>query len=189
MCHDHNKEDTDEEHKGISGYSYNSDACLACHPVGTGRWCLRSQRYKLSTHCVRIRVLNAPVANHDGYAATSSQCIELSISQILISPLIPIIHRWLFPTTAPPAIPPKPGWSPATFPVHNDYYVLAGAHTVIANDCAVCHNGDFTNTPNTCVGCHIDDYDNTSDPNHQAAGYSQRLCCLPRSICLATCQL
>ncbi|MCB0668181.1 MAG: hypothetical protein KDC80_20285, partial [Saprospiraceae bacterium] len=65
----------------------------------------------------------------------------------------------------------EPGWSPASFDVHNDYYVIQGAHTAIANDCAACHNGDYTNTPNTCAGCHIDEYNNTSDPNHQTAGF------------------
>ncbi|MCP4135086.1 MAG: hypothetical protein GY754_29190, partial [bacterium] len=34
-----------------------------------------------------------------------------------------------------------PGWIPATFETHNDYYTLNGAHAVIANDCVSCHNG------------------------------------------------
>ena len=37
----------------------------------------------------------------------------------------------------------QPGWSPATFAEHNDYYALNGAHALIANDCAQCHNGDY----------------------------------------------
>ncbi|MEZ4892891.1 MAG: hypothetical protein R2778_07715 [Saprospiraceae bacterium] len=32
-----------------------------------------------------------------------------------------------------------PGWSPAAFPIHDDFYVLNGAHVQIANDCAACH--------------------------------------------------
>lgn len=34
-CHEHNKSDMDSEHKGESGYSYNSVACLICHPRGS----------------------------------------------------------------------------------------------------------------------------------------------------------
>lgn len=47
-----------------------------------------------------------------------------------------------------------PGWSPARFDIHNNYYVLQDAHAQIANDCKACHNGNYNNTPNTCVGCH-----------------------------------
>ncbi|MBL7779639.1 MAG: hypothetical protein JNM22_00390, partial [Saprospiraceae bacterium] len=64
-----------------------------------------------------------------------------------------------------------PDWDPATFPVHNNYYVLQGAHATIANNCAVCHNGNYNNTPNTCNGCHAADYAATSNPNHAAAQF------------------
>ena len=53
-----------------------------------------------------------------------------------------------------------------TFSIHNNYYVLAGAHSVIANNCILCHNGNYINTPNTCFGCHQDDYNQTTDPAH-----------------------
>ncbi|MEZ4415528.1 MAG: hypothetical protein R3E10_07215 [Gemmatimonadota bacterium] len=33
-CHAHNKTDMDSEHRGKSGYSYNSNACYNCHPRG-----------------------------------------------------------------------------------------------------------------------------------------------------------
>jgi hypothetical protein len=58
------------------------------------------------------------------------------------------------------------------FAVHNDYYVLQGAHAAIANDCSTCHNGDYSNTPNTCVGCHLADYNATTEPNHQSLQFS-----------------
>jgi hypothetical protein len=63
-----------------------------------------------------------------------------------------------------------PNWIPATFPIHDDYYALTGAHTIIADDCAACHNGDYVNTPNTCAGCHTSDYNQTSNPDHGAIG-------------------
>jgi hypothetical protein len=31
-CHEHNKTDMDNEHRGENGYSYTSTACLTCHP-------------------------------------------------------------------------------------------------------------------------------------------------------------
>ncbi|RMG84184.1 MAG: hypothetical protein D6714_08450, partial [Bacteroidetes bacterium] len=59
-----------------------------------------------------------------------------------------------------------PGWTPATFPIHDDYWVLDGAHANIADNCVDCHNGDYNNTPNTCDGCHMTQYNATSNPNH-----------------------
>ncbi|NUO02564.1 MAG: hypothetical protein HUU01_18310, partial [Saprospiraceae bacterium] len=65
----------------------------------------------------------------------------------------------------------NPDWDPATFPIHNNYWVLSGAHAAIANDCAACHNGNYINTPNTCVGCHLAEYNSANNPDHNAAGF------------------
>ena len=65
-----------------------------------------------------------------------------------------------------------PDWNPASFGIHNQYYVLNGAHATIADQCVTCHNGDYNNTPNTCVGCHQDDYNQTSNPSHVSLNFS-----------------
>jgi hypothetical protein len=65
----------------------------------------------------------------------------------------------------------EPSWMPASFDNHNDFHPLNGAHAMIANDCAACHNGDYVNTPNTCFGCHQSDYNTTNNPNHSAAQF------------------
>ncbi|RMG30406.1 MAG: hypothetical protein D6730_02620, partial [Bacteroidetes bacterium] len=62
-------------------------------------------------------------------------------------------------------------WTPANFD-HDMFYVLNGAHALIADECARCHvNNNYNNTPNTCVGCHQNDYNNTSNPNHASANF------------------
>jgi hypothetical protein len=33
-CHEHSKNEMDEEHNDVSGYTYNSQACYTCHPTG-----------------------------------------------------------------------------------------------------------------------------------------------------------
>lgn len=65
-----------------------------------------------------------------------------------------------------------PGWSPALFPNHNEYYVLNGAHAAMVSDCFACHNPEFTNTPTTCIGCHESDFNQTDDPNHVTNNFS-----------------
>ena len=63
------------------------------------------------------------------------------------------------------------GWEPASFPIHQDFYALNGAHATIANSCALCHNGDYQNTPDNCYGCHASDYNSTTDPAHATAQF------------------
>lgn len=65
-----------------------------------------------------------------------------------------------------------PGWAPASFPIHNQYHPLNGAHAALANDCVVCHNGNYNNTPQTCIGCHSPDYNATANPNHVQLQFS-----------------
>ncbi len=65
----------------------------------------------------------------------------------------------------------NPNWQPASFTVHNDFYLIEGAHTSISNDCSTCHNGNYNNTPNECYGCHQSNYNSTTDPAHQTSGF------------------
>ena len=65
----------------------------------------------------------------------------------------------------------NPNWEPAAFPIHNNFYVLQGAHAAIANNCDQCHQGNYNNTPNTCVGCHLLEYNQTNDPPHSSAQF------------------
>jgi hypothetical protein len=60
---------------------------------------------------------------------------------------------------------------PATFAIHGNYWVLAGAHSVIATNCALCHKGNYITTPNTCEGCHITKYNATTNPKHSTAQF------------------
>ena len=63
----------------------------------------------------------------------------------------------------------NPGWTPATFPIHSNYYVITGAHASLT--CDQCHNGNYNVAPTTCYGCHTNDYNSTNNPPHQSAGY------------------
>jgi hypothetical protein len=65
----------------------------------------------------------------------------------------------------------NPGWQPASFGIHSNYYALTGAHAAIANNCVVCHKGNYNSTPNTCYACHSSDYNSTTNPAHSAAQF------------------
>jgi len=74
------------------------------------------------------------------------------------------------PTTCADCHTTNPGWKPATFAIHNNYFVLTGAHASL--DCSVCHQNNYSNTlPTTCVGCHLANYNATTNPPHASAQY------------------
>lgn len=60
----------------------------------------------------------------------------------------------------------SPGWAPATFPIHNNFYPLVGAHFNIRDNCGSCHNGTYLSTPNTCYQCHTANFNSATNPNH-----------------------
>lgn len=109
---------------------------------------------------------------HDvGLAGTSTTCVDCHISDFdgSINPS----HQQLGLTqNCEECHTTAADWRPATFSVHNDFYLLTGAHSTISTDCASCHNGDYVNTSQDCVGCHQNDYDLTSEPPHQGAGFN-----------------
>ncbi|MDX1684632.1 MAG: hypothetical protein R3275_05300, partial [Saprospiraceae bacterium] len=167
----HMNPETDEDHEGIEGYVYNSPACLACHPTGDADDIFdhNMTNFPLTGAHTTITCVECHAGGYAGTPTECQACHSLDHGQTTnpdhgalgISMDCIMCH-----TT-------EPGWSPATFPVHDDYYVIEGAHTAIAMNCADCHNGDYNNTPNTCVGCHREDYEGTDDPPHLTLQFSE----------------
>ena len=59
----------------------------------------------------------------------------------------------------------NPGWSPAKYLPHQNFFPLTGAHSNVS--CKECHkNGIFKNTPKDCYSCHSENYKKSSNPNH-----------------------
>jgi len=162
-CHEHsNKQEVDKDHSGVSGYSYNSTSCYACHPTGSksGSFDHNKSGFPLTGAHIATACTDCHTS---GYAGTSNVCASCHTNNYNqtsnpkhaannISNDCALCH-----TT-------NPGWNPATFPTHNNYYVLAGAH--VSKPCADCHKGNYTTTPNTCAGCHTNDFNQTTKPNH-----------------------
>ena len=106
-----------------------------------------------------------------GYAGTSTDCNSCHNSDYT-GTTNPNHSSLGLATTCQDCHTTNPGWTPATFPVHDNFYVLQGAHASIRNNCSDCHTSGYSNTPNTCFGCHESDYNNTNDPSHSASGFS-----------------
>jgi hypothetical protein len=162
----HMPTETDEEHVGVNGYVYNSSACLACHPTGEGdvNFDHNATNFPLTGAHIMVNCLECHAS---GYEGTPTECVACHNGDYTES-INPNHVALAIPTDCASCHTTVPDWNPATFDIHNQYYVLSGAHATIASQCVTCHNGDYNNTPNTCVGCHQDNYNQTTNPSHTA---------------------
>ena len=170
-CHQANyNSTTNPNHKTLS----LSTDCKSCHTTDGG-W--KPAKYPQHSTVFALTGGHASVANdcescHKGnYSTTSNQCVNCH--QTNYNNTTNPNHKSLsLSTDCKTCHTTEPGWKPAAFPVHNQFYELIGAHASIANDCSNCHNGNYTTTPNQCVGCHQTNYDNTTNPPHKSSGFS-----------------
>ncbi|MCX6149434.1 MAG: hypothetical protein NTX22_02795 [Ignavibacteriales bacterium] len=169
-CHEHNQADMNSKHQGIQGYVYSSDACFSCHPKGSSEG-----SFNHSTSIFPLTGAHTTVTcsscHTNGYAGTPTNCV--SCHQTKYNSTTNPNHSTLgISTDCITCHTTSAGWKPAQFPIHNTIFALVGAHATISNDCAKCHNGNYTNTSKTCVGCHQTKYNSTTNPNHSALGIS-----------------
>ena len=168
-CHDHNQSSMDNKHGDVQGYAYNSPACFACHPTGSaeGTFNHSTSPFPLtgahsSTECIKCHA--------NGYIGTSPVCYSCH-TQNFVQSTNPNHAAINIPTYCGTCHTTQPGWKPATFAIHNNYYILAGAHVPISNDCAACHKGNYITTPKVCFGCHAEKYNQSTNPNHITANF------------------
>ena len=149
--------------------SYPTD-CMQCHSTTTwdgATFNHSATAFPLTGSHVNVSCTNCHTTTFKG---TSTVCFSCHMAKYQ-STTNPNHAGISIPNNCEQCHTTNPGWKPATFPIHNNYYPILGAHTAIANQCANCHNGNYNNTPNQCVGCHQTDYNNTTNPNHLAASF------------------
>ncbi len=165
----HTNPETNNNHNGISGYVYEDNACLACHPNGEALDNFDHNLTNFPLTGAHVGV-NCQECHTNGYAGTSTFCFDCH-QQDFEASTNPNHTALNFPNDCASCHTTAPGWSPATFDLHDNYYPLTGGHALVANDCAACHNGNYNNTPTTCAACHQSDYNSSTNPNHTALNF------------------
>jgi hypothetical protein len=163
-CHDHNQPETDQKHEGVGGYSYASIPCFECHPTGSaeGSFNHNSSAFPLTGAHITTPCSNCHVS---GYAGTPTGCPDCHMPAY--NQTTDPNHSAIgIPTTCATCHSTDPGWKPAIFPDHNNYFPLTGAH--ITAGCNSCHANGYAGTPTACSDCHMDAYNQTTNPNHSA---------------------
>ncbi len=167
-CHEHNKGDTDNEHKNVTGYIYNSEACFACHPTGTSEGSFDHNKSVFPLTGAHTTTACAD-CHTSGYAGTPNACASCHTTNYNQS-TNPNHKTNGIANDCATCHTTAPGWKPATYPVHSN---LSGVHIPIANDCAKCHNGSYLVIPKICSDCHTPDYNQATNPNHITSQFSK----------------
>jgi hypothetical protein len=163
-CHEHNKEEMDDEHDEVGGYIYESAACLECHPNGDGEGGFNHNNSNFPLTGAHLTTMCAD-CHVDGYEGTSTFCADCH--QVDYDQSTNPNHGELdLDIDCAQCHTTAPDWSPASFDIHDNYYTLTGGHIDVANDCISCHNGDYVNTPTACNDCHSQDYADAVNPDH-----------------------
>lgn len=170
-CYDCHKDQFDSapDHQSL-GYPHT---CDVCH--NTNAWTPADfDHNKTNFPLTGAHVTTECASCHEsGYTGTSSVCVDCH--QTNYDNTTNPDHGSLgLSTDCAACHTTDPGWSPASFDVHDQYYQLVGAHANISNECSSCHTtGIYADAPTDCVGCHLTDYQNTTDPNHASANFPQ----------------
>lgn len=170
-CHEHNRADMDDEHNDVGGYLYESYACLECHPLGNADD--NSFNHNTSDFPLLGAHLNTACkeCHAAGYQGTPVECEACHIESYNQS-TNPSHTALGLSTACAECHTEQAGWQPATFLIHNDYYLLNGVHATVADQCVLCHEGNYNDSPNSCVECHQESYFATVNPNHELLALS-----------------
>jgi len=162
----HTNPETDNHHGGISGYSYNSPACLACHPTGDKNGSFDHNKTQFPLKGAHGTV-DCKQCHISGYAGTPTACVSCHLADY---------NQTTDPNHAASQFPQdcalchtESGWTPAMFDHNLTKFPLKGAHVTTA--CVECHASGYSGTPTDCASCHLADYNQTNSPQHSSVGF------------------
>jgi hypothetical protein len=165
----HEEGETGDEHNEVGGYAYNSPACLECHPDGSAEGSFNHNNSNFPLTGAHLTT-ECNLCHANGYVGTPTVCFACHEPDFNQS-INPNHNALSIPNDCETCHTTNPGWAPASFAIHNNYYPITGAHIAVQTNCFICHEGDYINTPNTCFGCHDEDYNQTTDPDHAIAQF------------------
>ncbi|MEE9117077.1 MAG: hypothetical protein V3U02_00600, partial [Calditrichia bacterium] len=160
-CHEHRQSVMDDKHSIVDGYTYESNACLSCHPTGEkqGAFNHALSNFPLTGSHTTVDCLGC---HENGYSNTPIDCVACH-QQDYNQSTNPNHQVLVLSTECGSCHTIDPNWQPASFNIHDQYYLLEGGHQLIANDCISCHNGDYNNTTAQCYSCHQNNFNNAPD--------------------------
>ncbi|WP_203296587.1 cytochrome c3 family protein [Luteirhabdus pelagi] len=148
----HTAGETNDEHEGISGYVYESTACLACHPTGN-----ESEGFDHSATNFPLMGGHMGVdciqCHADGYQGTPTDCESCHLTDFNQT-TNPNHSAANFPTDCTQCHTVN-AWEPADFDHDGMYFpIYSGEHQGEWNNCIDCHTDPNNYSIFDCLNCH-----------------------------------
>jgi hypothetical protein len=171
----HHQAGTDEEHAGIPGYAYASDACLACHPTGSGEGLVRNHDadfFPISsgTHASAWSTCtdcHSNPGNWSEFTCTGCHAHERADTDGE--------HTGIpgYEYVSALCLGCHPTGERGEFREHDTLYfpVYSGAHQGSWESCAVCHTDPNDPAVFTCIDCHEHDQAGMDQSHTGITGY------------------
>jgi hypothetical protein len=163
----HSNPETDNEHDGITGYIYESNACFSCHPNGREDegFDHNSTGFQLNGGHIGIDCTECHTTGN--FSDASPDCVSCHQNDY-DNTTNPNHSNAGIPTDCVSCHTTDPGWTPAN--IDHDFFPLSLGHDI--QDCNQCHTtGNFSDASPDCVSCHQNDYNNSTNPDHNNAGF------------------
>ncbi|MEW6411737.1 MAG: hypothetical protein AB1483_04590 [Candidatus Zixiibacteriota bacterium] len=156
-CHEHNRQDTDDNHEGVPGYNYDTQDCLICHPGG------RAGQF------VEHDALYFPIfsGSHAGEWDGCSNCHDNPADRTMFNCLACHFHNetdmnnmhqsisgYSYVSTA--CFSCHPAGEGIEFTQHDAAYfpIYTGTHSGVWTECSSCHTEPTDRSVFSCLGCH-----------------------------------
>ena len=164
-CHKDPK--TSNEHNGVSGYVYESTACLVCHPDGSehGAFDHSSTNFPLVGKHTGVSCVEC---HANGYQGTPTDCFACHEDDYNATNN-PNHSSAQFPTDCA-SCHDENGWTPANFDHDGMHFpIYSGKHKNEWNSCAECHANPNNYADFTCLTCHKSG--STNNEHKDVSGY------------------
>ncbi len=170
-CHSDDYNSTQNPNHSAAGFSTD---CEECHSLNSNEWGLKNFAHEFFPLAGVHDISNCFDCHQQNTFTGLSQECSFCHQSDYNSSANPSHQNLSLPTDCLQCHNTvSPGWQPAQFPIHDQFFQLIGAHSQIGNDCAQCHNGNYnTQLPNECFGCHETNYNSVQNPPHASLNFS-----------------
>lgn len=175
VCHEHEQTPMDGTHDGITGYEFNSAACLMCHPTG--------EKGEFTDHDAQFFPIFS--GRHNAVWDDCATCHTVAIDRTVFDctgcheheqTAMDGVHGTMtgYEYASSACYTCHPTGEAGDFAAHDAEFfpIFSGTHNSVWADCTTCHNVPTDRTVYDCLGCHEHRQSEMDGMHGTMSGYS-----------------
>lgn len=166
-CHQNDYQSVSDPNHVLQNYPKDCTQCHSTSGWDGAKFDHNQSGFPLTGSHIQVSCASCHTGGYSGISTDCVSCHQTDFQQTINPNHVAIS----LPTNCESCHTTNPGWNPALFPLHNNYFPLVGAHALIKN-CNDCHKGNYNTTPKLCYDCHATDFNSVNNPPHQSQNLS-----------------